>query len=332
MSAHPRPAPRRAPFSVHYAPAVVTAPDTLARVSFAAAPSAAPVPGQVQVGLKPLNPEAAVEVWSSPLPVMRGTAEGIQYSCNADVLFGQLLLHETEYASLDIAAHEGYRRILAFLRHQGYRHALRMWNFFPNINEGEADAERYKQFSLGRAKTYEKFAHFERALPAASAIGSYETGLLVYFIAAREPGIQIENPRQVPAFQYPRQYGPKSPSFSRAKLKDWGDELHLYISGTASVVGHESKHLDNMREQVAEIGRNIQALLDQSAAMDARFRRATLKDLALLRVYVRPTLDLAGVRSAVERELGRIPALYLAGDICRQDLLIEIEGLCRLVL
>lgn len=330
MNARPRQAAVPAPFAVHYAAHTTLDEHTLATVAFAAAPSSASAPGQVGVGLAPLNPEHAIEVWTSPRPVTRGHAEGIDYSCNDEVLFGQLLIRESEHPSLDTAAFEGYRRILAFQRHMGYRHALRMWNFFPGINDGAADAERYKQFSLGRAKTYDEFANFERALPAASAIGSYQPGLIVYFIAAREPGVQIENPRQVPAFRYPRQYGPRPPSFSRAQLKDWGSELHLYISGTASVVGHESLHLDSAAEQVAEIARNVDALLLQAALADARLQGATARDLSLLRIYVRPPLGLDDVQSAVLQHFGPVPALYLAGDICRQELLVEIEGLYRL--
>lgn len=321
---------RPAPFTVQYGAHATLDDYTLATVAFAAAPSSASTPGQVGVGLVPFNPEHALEVWTSATPVRSGELDGIGYRCNDEVLFGQLVIDETRYPSLDVAAFECYRRILAFLRHQGYRHALRMWNFFPGINDGQEDAERYKQFSLGRARTYEDFSNFERALPAASAIGSYEHGLLVYFIAAREPGIQIENPRQVPAFRYPRQYGPRPPSFSRAQLKDWGSELHLYLSGTASVVGHESLHLHSATEQIAEIARNIDALLLQAATVDARIHTATARDLALLRVYVRPSQPIAVVRAAVEQHFGAVPALYLAGDICRQELLVEVEGLYRL--
>ncbi len=336
MSAQLRPAGAIAPFQVRYSTQPVArvlaeaADELLAAVSFGAA-AASDDPRHVQVHLQPLAGDC-VEVWTSTLPITRGEEDGIRFARNAQVLFGQLHLDERAYPALDDAAFEGYRRILAFLRQQGYRHALRMWNFFPGINahadNGCSDSERYKQFSIGRARTFEKFAFFERALPAASAIGTYDPGLLVYFIAAREPGLQIENPRQVPAFQYPRQYGPRPPSFSRAKLKNWGAEAHLYISGTASVVGHESRHQDDLNAQIEEIRHNIEALLEQAAQSDARFRTASLDKLALLRVYARPPHDIGAIRAGVERHFKGVPALYLAGDICRQELLVEIEGIC----
>lgn len=326
MSANLRPQ-TTLPFTIGYAKACVPDDNVLAVVQFADAASSTGMAGDVTTGLAPLQGAALAEVWSSPLPVQRGERNGIAFAHNGEALFGQLLLHEQDYPTLDAAAFDGYRRILAFLRRCNYPNALRMWNFFPGINDGAADTERYKQFSMGRARTYEQHADFERALPAASAIGSYQPGLLVYFMSAREPGVQIENPRQVPAFRYPRQYGPKSPSFSRAKLKSWGAGAHLYISGTASVVGHESLHMENVDEQVAEIGRNVQALIDEATKLDSRFRGKGPKDLDLLRVYLRPPLQAQTLQAAVTREFGDAPSLYLAGDICRQELLVEIEGL-----
>lgn len=322
-----------APFSIEYrhgdAAQILAADDQLMAVVEFSAPACHvnEDPRLVSLALEQVDGEPLLEVWRSPLPTEKGFANGIGYAKNEQALFGQLVLDENAYESLDAAAFDAYQRILAFQRSQGYKYALRMWNFFPQINSGDADTERYRQFSVGRARTFEQFQHFERALPAASAIGSYRSGLLVYFVATRTPGIQIENPRQVSAFHYPRQYGPKSPSFSRAKLKNWANESQLYISGTASVVGHESVHLDDTRAQTEEIGRNVQALINEAAQHHAGYRKLPLNELSLLRVYLRPPYDLQEIKKHVERWAGpNVPTLYLEGDICRQDLLIEIEG------
>lgn len=330
----PQPTTASAPFQIEYS--TLTAEqvlaqandDLLAVVSFSAPASVAPTdPRHIATTLEQVDGAALVEVWRSQSPVETGVEDGIAFARNEEVLVAQLVLNEDDYESIDAAAFDAYRRILAFQRHQGYKYALRMWNFFPEINAGEEDAERYRQFSVGRARTFEQHAHFERALPAASAIGTYRNGLLVYFVAAREPGVQIENPRQVSAFAYPRQYGPKSPSFSRAKLKTWAKQSQLYISGTASVVGHESIHHDDVAEQTAEIGRNIQALLDEASSKQPEFARARLDELSLLRVYLRPPFDIEKIKASVQQWSGpNVPTLYLAGDICRDDLLIEIEG------
>src|SRR3546814_14768858 len=76
-----------------------------------------------------------------------------------------------------------------------------MWNFLAQINVGAEDHERYRQFSAGRNRALALKPDFERALPAATAIGMLEPGLVIYFLAGKQPGLPIENPRQVSAFR-----------------------------------------------------------------------------------------------------------------------------------
>ena len=53
---------------------------------------------------------------------------------------------------------------------------------------------------------------------------------------------------------------------------------------------------------------------------------ATLKDVAKLRVYVKHREDYPACRNVVEHHLPKVPALYLDADVCRPDLLVEIEA------
>src|SRR3546814_7354125 len=71
----------------------------------------------------------------------------------------------------------------------------------------------------------------------------------VYWLAARTPGTPVENPRQVSAYRYPRQYGPQQPSFARAMLPPPGSAMPLLLSGTASVVGHATAHVGELLAQ-----------------------------------------------------------------------------------
>jgi chorismate lyase/3-hydroxybenzoate synthase len=146
----------------------------------------------------------------------------------------------------------------------------------------------------------------------------------VYWLAGREPGIALENPRQVATYRYPGQYGPKPPVFSGAMLV--APDL-LMISGTASIVGHASQHTGNVRRQIDEIIRNLDSLLTRARAhapaLPARFGTKTL-----FKAYLRDRADL----ELVERELrARLPAgtpyLVLSGDVCRSDLLLEFDCL-----
>ncbi|MBE2294427.1 MAG: hypothetical protein IAF00_05725, partial [Phycisphaerales bacterium] len=192
------------------------------------------------IPLAELGGAATAEVWLSAQPVRTGVTHGVSHVGNDELLF--LQLHLDEYASdaLQALTALAYQRLLATMRALGYPHLLRVWNYFPAINQEYGDLERYRAFCVGRHQVLTaELAEFETHLPAASALGTDVPDLRLYALASRTAGIQIENPRQTSAFRYPSQYGPRSPSFSRAILQAWGKrQHHLYISGTASIVGY----------------------------------------------------------------------------------------------
>ncbi len=299
--------------------------DVLARIHYGTGLAASPDPRDIDVALPQTGSAALAEVWRSRRPVEHGWADGMGYAHNGEVLFGHVRLEAPELADLVRATTRAYLRIDLLLRRLGYPCWLRMWNFLGHINHGEGDAERYRQFSQGRHNALALKPGFESRLPAATAIGTRDGGMTVYFLAARDPGAQVENPRQVSAFRYPAAYGPKSPSFSRACLKQWTDARHLFVSGTASVVGHQTLHPGDLLAQLDETHHNFEALLGQAGALEPAagpFRAAGLK------IYVRPGHDHPELLPRVRRLFGdQVPLLCLAGDICRRDLLLEIEGL-----
>ena len=147
------------------------------------------------------------------------------------------------------------------------------------------------------------------------------------FLAGRSPTVAIENPRQVSAYHYPAQYGLRSPTFSRASLATLPQQELLLISGTASIVGHETLHQGDVRNQVFETLRNVQALLDQANLRSQADSGYHLHDLNL-RVYVRHEKDAALIQALVEESIGSgLQAIYLNADICRKELDVEIEGI-----
>lgn len=271
--------------------------------------------------------EPPVELWTSDRAVDFDRDEGVGYAKNGEFLFGHIYLLEVELGAMAAASFKAYARLTAFLERHGYPRLLRVWNFLSEINAGRNDQERYRQFCLGRHQALAGTQGFERQLPAATAIGMHEPGMLIYFLAAKNPGVQVENPRQVPAFQYPREYGPRSPSFSRATYSRFGGVDHLLVSGTASVVGHATRHPDDTLLQVDETMANIQALLAHSAQNHLEGRQW---EPETLRLFLRDRSELPGVREKFRRILGPgVPLLLLEGDVCRTDLRVEIEGLYR---
>ena len=326
------PAPQRLAVDYIHAPgpqALLGMSETLAVFGFGAlAPSSAAIddPRYLHVPLSPLREAAApYEVWRSAGPVATGREGAIRYSHDGALMFGVLEWEEPDGGILHASAH-AYAALVAFWRDSDYPHLLRIWNYFDAITLGEGDSERYRQFCVGRVQGLGDVD--TRTLPAATAIGSRDGRrvLQVYWLAAREPGLPLENPRQVSAYRYPREYGPQSPTFARALLPP-SSRVPLLLSGTASIVGHASQHADSLRAQLDETLTNLDSLLG-AARERAPMLSPHLDGTSRLKVYVRDAADADAVAAQLEARLGtRVPWLMLHADVCRRELLVEIEGM-----
>lgn len=263
------------------------------------------------------DPQA--EMWLTRGQVRRESRHGVELSCTDELLFGTI--------RMDGPAHEiasrAYDRIVDACREMGYVNIWRIWNHVGGINAQEDGLERYKRFSSGRHDALTRHGYARERFPAASAVGMSEPGLLIYFIAGRTPGVQTENPRQISAYDYPAQYGPRSPSFSRATVV--GGEL-VFISGTASVVGHASVHGDSALKQLDETVANLDATL--ATAAERVGRTASVHDLTVAKIYIRGSVDAHALESRLRETFPS--AILLQSDICRRELLLEIEGVAVL--
>jgi chorismate lyase/3-hydroxybenzoate synthase len=286
----------------------------------------APDPRRILVGMPQFGAAPVAEIWTSPVPVVSGVSGKLSYSRNDQILLGHLRVDERDHQNMEVASRAAYDGFLPFAREMGYPHYLRIWNYIPDINGDENGVERYKHFCIGRHAALERFDFPQSELPAASGVGISSGAILIYFLAAREGGVQIENPRQVSAFHYPSRYSPKSPAFSRAMFKNWGTDKHLYISGTASIVGHESLHGDKVTAQLTESLLNISTLL-HGAHTQYGLPINTLADLSQIKVYIRDKRDYEAIRHHIDEQVGeKAPVVYLRGDLCRSDLLVEVEA------
>jgi chorismate lyase / 3-hydroxybenzoate synthase len=280
----------------------------------------------VRIDLEPLAGSARSEVWRGRGPARIGTAGPIRHVENGEVFAGWMSLDESRFGGLLEATEAAYLGLLRLHADSPYQHVWRVWNFVAAINEGNGDCERYRQFCLGRARAFAATQARSPGIryPAASAVGK-RTGprsLQVCWIAGREPGAPLENPRQVSAYHYPRQYGPAPPSFSRAMAVPG---RLLLISGTASIVGHASLHDEDLAAQLHESLMNLDALLSRAQA-SGQLQSAKLDATGLVKAYVRQRSDAAAVERALRERLGEtVPILILAADICRPELLVEIE-------
>lgn len=269
----------------------------------------------------------AFETWCARGAVSAGTLGPVSYATDGDLLFGHLVCDG--HGPLQDCAQRAYEAIFAVLDRSGCSHPLRFWNYVPHINLVTGSLERYRQFNIGRQAAFLAAGRpaFEGA-PAACALGTYGGGLSVHFLAARRAPIALENPRQVSAYRYPPDYGPRSPTFSRAALFELGAPV-LFVSGTAAIVGHRSMHPGDAAAQTRETFVNLRALIEVANARLAA-PAFSLERLAYT-VYVRRAEDAAAVRAQFEAAVGSDSpaardAIYVQADICRAELLVEIEA------
>ena len=286
--------------------------------------------------LQRLRPDAGVPVLApagAALDVWFDGAATQRFGCVRFVVEGEWLYGCAEAANeagVQAAAHRAYTDLFHVLAQGANPHLLRLWNYFPGINADGGGAERYRQFNAGRQQAFieARRSAFEGS-PAACALGSQAGPLRVYFFAGRTPPLAIENPRQVSAYRYPDAYGPRSPTFSRAALAALsGERRVLFISGTASIVGHTTMHVGDVRRQTEESLTNIAAV---RAVAAERAGVPFPADALTYTVYLRRPADLPTVREIFEQAVGAhsdaaSKAIYLQADICRADLLVEIEA------
>jgi chorismate lyase/3-hydroxybenzoate synthase len=219
---------------------------------------------------------------------------------------------------------------------------VRLWNFIPGILEplGELP-HRYMVFNAGRFAAYTRwYRHrdrFDRYVATASGVGHAGEDLVIHCLAARSPGMPVENPRQVAAYRYSARYGPQPPCFARATRLDARGARSLLVGGTASVRGEDSLYAGDVAAQIEETLRNLAAVA-AAGAVAARpagaadeAREGELERYRSLRVYHVRDEDLPGIRAAVAASFRRLELLELvSADLCRPELLVEIEGIADL--
>ncbi len=256
-----------------------------------------------------------VELWRSREPVIRGRRDDVVFAQNGTMLFGTLISSDRD---VEAAARRAYQSIIAITREEEFPFLLRAWNHMRNINAGEGDCERYKCFSAGRHDALTAAGFSESQFPSASAVGMREGELAIYFIASKTPVRRVENPRQVSAYHYPREYGRRPPSFARATVALVNGNALVLISGTASVVGHETKHVGDVEAQTEETIRNVAGILSESGV--------AVGEVRTMKVYVRRATDAERIAARLRQSFPSAAMLVVETDLCRRDLLLEVEA------
>lgn len=258
--------------------------------------------------------------------ISRGsTSAGLQLSAGNGMVLGCVTEPVTDQRGLAKQTQELYRRVLTAVR--GH-HLYRIWNYVPGINALTDGFENYRAFCQGRSLAFEAEAGagFPRVLPAASGVGTHDGCLSVVFVAGSAVPRHIENPEQVPAYRYPAEHGPRPPSFSRATVVALPGRNLTFISGTAAIKGHQTVAPGNLAAQLDCTLDNLRLISQASGHGENLATRTTTP--RHFKVYVRHAGDLDAVRNRLEQDLLKPSdyVVYLQADICRAELILEIEA------
>jgi len=229
----------------------------------------------------------------------------------------------------------------------GWQHVVRTWWQLERITATEGDSQRYLELNRARTDAFAgmRFGNEEASAlaspvryPASTAIGMEPGAGLTLGALAMETSrsdvrlIALENPWQTPAYDYAPHYSPQSPKFSRAMAMIAPEHSIIWVSGTASILNSELCHPDDIVAQTEQALDNIMALIapENFATHGVPDTGATLADLTQVRVYIKHADDYAACRAVCDRRLGNLPAIHVLADICRPELLVEIEGVAFL--
>jgi len=224
----------------------------------------------------------------------------------------------------------------------GFDQVLRTWIYVNQITEGPAGRQRYQELNRARtdffdglrlcAKNRAPWAP-ETIYPASTGIGTQGDSLIMICMGLDSDRsdvflLPLENPQQTSAFDYQAKYSPQSPKFSRAMAVVQGHFVTTLVSGTASIVDAKTCHPGDIVRQTEQTIDNIERLIapENFARHGLPGAGAALSHIAKLRVYVKRQEDYEKCREVCELRLPRIPAIYLRADVCRPDLLVEIEA------
>ena len=285
--------------------------------------------GLVSTGIDPIEADDLYECWWYPGKVEHDVHGRVRVAHCDDFAAVTVQAPDAGPDEFRALTYDVYMELLAAVRRAGHPHVVRIWNYFSNINVGEGDDEKYRQFSCGRADAYEKFGVSDEVVPAATAIGSArDSDFSVIALTSKHEFRNVENPRQVSAYRYPREYGPKSPKFSRGGCVNIGDRRLLLVSGTASIIGHESVHEGNVEMQCEETLVNLRKLCETLGETAGVAAQLVLDQDSVVRVYIRDKADAGLIAARVQEFLGgRADGVALLNaDICRRELQLEIDA------
>lgn len=217
---------------------------------------------------------------------------------------------------------------------------VRQWNYLERITEFDGEVQRYQAFNDSRSLFYGQ-TEWGCGYPSATGIGTRLGGIQVE-LQAFLPGknelqpIALDNTLQIAAHEYSQQVllgqedvclkKKTTPKFERAKLAYTSDGSVIYISGTAAIRGELSLLDTDAQFQTQVTLENIEHLISKQTQTEAGVKEACEMQIECFRVYVKNPDDTESCKAVISQRYPQVPAIYVEADICRDELLVEIEG------
>ncbi len=212
---------------------------------------------------------------------------------------------------------------------------IRMWNYVPGILDPLGDVmSRYHLFNQARYEVYCRWygspEGFRKHVVTATCTGHSGGEYIFHCLTAPSSGRPVENPRQHASYRYSKRYGPKPPCFARATSLPVRDDgtCQVMVGGTASVRGEDSRYQQDISRQLDETLDNMASILEASRVSGPGATPTSLHAYSDIRVYYKHAFDRSEIESAVRRNFRSDVAVeWIHAPICRDELLVEIEGL-----
>jgi len=219
---------------------------------------------------------------------------------------------------------------------------VRQWNYIEQITAFDGEHQHYQDFNDARSFFY-NYSQWPEGYPAATGIGTACGGIVVDINAvyADDASINIDaidNGWQIAAHAYsqgvllgekdPRFQNKTTPKFERAKRVKQEEYEIVYVSGTAAIRGEESLLGVGIEKQAQTTVENIDYLISrenmQKQGVPLFGSSYKLKNC---RVYLKDVSFMEKARMVIERLYPDVESIFLLADVCRDELLIEIEGI-----
>ena len=271
------------------------------------------------IDTRPIVRQVALEAFGGACgrPVYDGARHigTLHESAGATVCFFEELVPADPGASREAQTLSIFETIARVLQAEGmeFGHLTRTWFYLDKI------LDWYDLFNQTRTPFLKARGAFEGLMPASTGIGianRFGAAVVAGALAIKPKGAavvrEVASPMQCPALNY-------QSSFSRAVEVERAGSRALYISGTASIgPGGATAHVGDPQAQIALTMEVVAAIL--------RSRQMVWSDCTRAIAYLKEVRDARLFADYLRANgLETLPLTWVHSDVCRDDLLFEIE-------